>query len=331
MPGHRSLRLVEVELLGAQGPHHAVEDAELQGRERSDHHASRAEALRAELDDARLLGDVHHALGDRAVPAGSGLVHLRQERVGRVRDDGGGHARHDAGAEGHAGVDEAAALLRGLVHALVHGLGHAALHGELRHGVRDLLEEDRAKAGVEAADDALLLHEPRRNAGEGRREGGVRDAPDAARLQGAEEAVGDELGAGGRPEVDGHAVVPRLLVSNGLHGLDLEELDAAKLEPALDEVANARGRQARGERHGALLLDHLAEAADQALVVLRGLQLDARLHDVDGADRAVGERAADAAREGRLGVVHHVVGLLSGRHGPSESVRWRRDECKARG
>mmetsp|Transcript_19423 Transcript_19423/g.52854 ORF Transcript_19423/g.52854 Transcript_19423/m.52854 type:complete len:332 (+) Transcript_19423:175-1170(+) len=331
MPGHRSLRLVEVELLGAEHPHDAVKDAELQRRECPDHDASRAKALRAELDNTGLLSDVHHALGDRAVPAGSGLVHLRQERVGRVRDDGRGDARDDAGAQAHGGVEHAAALGGALPEVPVHGLGDAALHRELRHGVGDLLEEDRAEARVEAAEHALLLHEPRGHARERGGEAGVGDAADAAGLQGAQEAVRDKLGASGRPEVDGHAVVPRLLVSNGLHGLDLEELDAAKLEPALDEVANARGRQARGERHGALLLDHLAEAADQALVVLRGLQLDARLHDVDGADRAVGERAADAAREGRLGVVHHVVGLLSGRHGPSESVRWRRDECKARG
>merc|ERR1712037_353479 len=62
-----SVRLVEGELLRAQGPHHGVEDTELQRRQGTDHDATGPQALRAQLHDARLLGDVHHALRDRAV------------------------------------------------------------------------------------------------------------------------------------------------------------------------------------------------------------------------------------------------------------------------
>ena len=69
----------------------------------------------------------------------------------------------------------------------------------------------------------------------------------------------------------------------------------------LDEVA-LRGRHEAGEeRAGALGRGDLAEAADEALVVRRRVELDASLNDVDGRHRAVGEAAADAAGEGACG------------------------------
>merc|ERR1712061_95606 len=69
-----SLWGVEMELLGAQGPHDRVEDTELQRREGTDHNTARAQALRAQLDDARLLGDVHHARRDGAISTSARLV-----------------------------------------------------------------------------------------------------------------------------------------------------------------------------------------------------------------------------------------------------------------
>eukprot|EP00965_Chrysotila_dentata_P261395 6214236-Pleurochrysis_carterae.AAC.2 len=55
--------------------------------------ARRASAcLRAELHEAGLGGDVAEARQHAARAAGAGLVNLGEQRVGRVRDDGGDHA-----------------------------------------------------------------------------------------------------------------------------------------------------------------------------------------------------------------------------------------------
>jgi hypothetical protein len=100
-----------------------------------------------------------------------------------------------------------------------------------------LLEEDGDEARVEGADEAHL----RRHAlGDAHQRFGVvrlRDEADAARLVRAEEDVGDELGHRGREEVDRGLRVPRGLLADRRGDVDLEELDAAELEPTLDEVA----------------------------------------------------------------------------------------------
>ena len=82
-------RVVEVELLGARHAHDDVEDAELARRQRADHDAARAEALRAERHEARLGDDAAHAREHAALAAGALLVDFREERVRRVGDDGG--------------------------------------------------------------------------------------------------------------------------------------------------------------------------------------------------------------------------------------------------
>ena len=88
-----------MELGGAEDIHHTVEDAELAGGEGADHDAASAQALRAQLDEARLGRDVREPLEHRAVAAGARLVDLREQRVGRVRDDRGDDAGDHARAE----------------------------------------------------------------------------------------------------------------------------------------------------------------------------------------------------------------------------------------
>ena len=79
----------------------------------------------------------------------------------------------------------------------------------------------------------------------------------------------------------------------------------------LDEVA-LRGRAKAGEEGaGALLLNDLLEAANEALVVLGRVQLDARLHDVHRREGAVGDAAADPACERAGEVVLHAEGALT--------------------
>merc|ERR1712083_1026517 len=85
------LRLVQVELLSPQGPHDSVEDAELERSQCPDHDAPCSKALCAKLGYTCFLGDVHHALWDGTVTPSTRLVHLGQERVSGVRDDGRGN------------------------------------------------------------------------------------------------------------------------------------------------------------------------------------------------------------------------------------------------
>merc|ERR1719258_1030728 len=111
------IRSVEMELARAKRAHHRVEDAELQSRQGSDHDAPGTQSLRAELDNARLLGDVHHARRDGPVTASTGLVHLRQQRIRRVRNDRGDDSGNRTAAQAHTSVVELAAILRRRVHA----------------------------------------------------------------------------------------------------------------------------------------------------------------------------------------------------------------------
>ena len=131
-------------------------------------------------------------------------------------------------------------------------LGRSALDGKLGHGVRDLLHADRAEAGVETAEDTLLLDEAGGAADEAAGKGRVGDEADTGGLKRAEEDVGDELGAGGGAEVDGGLVVPGALVAEDLPGLDLEELDTTELEPACAPTAwlvAERQRRLRASSH----------------------------------------------------------------------------------
>ena len=139
---------------------------------------------------------------------------------------------------------------------------------------------------------------------------------DARRLERAQEDVRNELGARGREEVDRGLVVPRSALSDRSRDVDLEELDTAKLEPALDKVAHDRGAEACGEGASTLLSNDRAEAANHAFVVLDRVELDPSLDDVNGAKRAVRHCAAEATRERSLEEVGEVErSLLAGESG----------------
>eukprot|EP00962_Isochrysis_galbana_P050909 scaffold22268_cov123-Isochrysis_galbana.AAC.2 len=241
------LRVVEVELLGADHGHHDVEDAELAGGEGADHDAAREQTLRAQLHDARLGGDVAQARHHGSSASGARLVDFGEERVGWVRDDGGHDTGHDARREGDAHV---AALGHGLGVGAQHAvdlLGRRALHRKLGHCVRDLLEQDGDEARVEGADETVLPHELGGAGGHARCVVRVGDQPDAARLVRAQEDIGDELGHRRRGKVDFLAVVPGRLVADRLGDVDLEVLDATELEPALQmRGAGAQVRLRRG-------------------------------------------------------------------------------------
>ena len=144
-----------------------------------------------------------------------------------------------------------------------------------------LLEQDGTEAGVEGA-DTLLLEHLAETADEAAGIGGLRDETDTGGLERAEGNVGEELGGGGRGEVDTGAVLRGVVVAEEVDRLLLEELVTTELERALEEVAGEGRADTREQGAGTLGLDDLLEAAEQAVVVGDGVELDARLDAVGG-------------------------------------------------
>mmetsp|Transcript_20319 Transcript_20319/g.51311 ORF Transcript_20319/g.51311 Transcript_20319/m.51311 type:complete len:241 (-) Transcript_20319:167-889(-) len=210
-----------------------------------------------------------------------------------MRDDRGSHTGNDTGGERHTSL-RSLGKLRRLPNRVVDLLRGGSLDGELRHGVGHLLEEHWYESRVPAGDSlhgVQFFHGRNRSLGEAR----VGDLPNARGLERAQEDIGDRLSTGGSTEVDLVAVLKTFFVSQVFCGVDLEELESAELEPALDEVADRRGPQSRGQGSHALRRDHLPHAPDQTAVVGDGVQLDARFHHVHGTESSVGDGAAETA------------------------------------
>ena len=137
------VRVVEVELARAERFHDGIEDTELTGGESTDHDATRGQTLGAELDNASLRGDAAETRHNGTGAPRAGFVHLRQQGIGGVGDDGGDDTSDDTRRQRDGDVFRARAFLGRLAHGLVDGFGGAPLDGELGHGVRHLPESDR--------------------------------------------------------------------------------------------------------------------------------------------------------------------------------------------
>ncbi len=86
--------VVEVELGCTDGTHDRVKDTELPGGQRANHEATRNETRGAQLEVANFTGNVAETLHDGPSATGAGLVHLGQQGVGWVGNDGGDHTGH---------------------------------------------------------------------------------------------------------------------------------------------------------------------------------------------------------------------------------------------
>jgi hypothetical protein len=297
---------INSELASSQSPHHE------QTRTNT--------AIRA--PETQLLRNLDQTAG-RALPRKTlGLVDLAQHGVGGLRDDGGGETGNEAGAEVDGGVHARGGL--GLVEEVGVGVfGDFFVDDEFGHGVWDpgsrvsccscgslqclyvLLEQNGAETRVESA-HALLpqdLAEPTNQAiGKAR----LRHQSNTRRLERAERNIGEELGERGRSEVDGCAVLGRSLVAEEVDGLRLEELVAAELESALEEVAGKGWADTGQEGTGAVVGDDLADAADKAAVVGDGVELNA------GLDAVVKYVLAVGVLLGRwLGVTYTSTGVIA--------------------
>ncbi len=239
-------RVVKVELGGTNRTHNRVKDAELTGSQCTDHEATRDETRGAQLVVADLASNVAETLHNGPSATSAGLVHLRQQGVGRVRDDSGDHTGHDTRCQTDLNVGAGRQLRGGLAHAVVDPLCGLALHGEFGHGVGDLLEQDGAETGVETHDAIRGKHLGRTRA-KALGPSGVRYGTDAHGLERAQKQIGNELSHGRRGQVNRSAVVPCLLLAQLLCHVDLEELHTTELEPTLDEVTCGGGTQTRGK------------------------------------------------------------------------------------
>jgi hypothetical protein len=283
---------------GTEGLLQVTVDGELTGGQGTDHEETGTDTAEGALE-AELLGDLDQAGGGALTGKTLGLVDLGEHGVGRLGDDGGGETGNQTGAQVGNGL---LAVGEGLLGELLEDeLGNLLKGNELGHGIGNLLEENGAETSVESTDTLVLEH-----LGEATDEtvgvGGLRDETDTGGLERAEGNVGEELGGTGRGKVDGGTVVGGSLVAELVDALLLEELVTTELQGTLEEVTG-KGRAGTGEQStSTLILDDLAEAADETAVVGDGVELDTGLDDIDGGETTVGDGAADGTGKGETRV-----------------------------
>eukprot|EP00038_Savillea_parva_P006212 m.162330 g.162330 ORF g.162330 m.162330 type:complete len:384 (+) comp12177_c0_seq1:1463-2614(+) len=298
---------LEPELGGPCRFHHRVKDTKLERSERANHDTASTQTRRAQLVEANLTRKASQTNHDGAIATGAGLVDLGQQRVGWVRDDGRGHTGNGTRGERHTQV--VAGRRRGRLGArrTVNEVGCPSLDRKLGHCVWNLLEQNGAKARVEATNDTFLLGQTCRATHKPVGKLWIRDQTDTRGLEWAQENVSDKLSAGRGSEVDWRLELPSTLLAKVLNRVDFDNLDTAKLEPALDKVAHNRWSKTRCQGTHAFGRNDLTESANHSLVVDFGLKLDACLDDINRAQSAVRNRAADTAGKSTLEVVCQVV------------------------
>lgn len=132
------------------------------------------------------------------------LVDLRQHGIGRLGDDRSSEPSNQTRSQVNTSLPSIAE--RGLVDILVDDLRNLLVHDELRHRVRNLLEQDGPKPRIESPDTLILedLGEPREEAAG---ELGLGNETDTGGLEGAERDIGEELRERGGAKIYGGSVI----------------------------------------------------------------------------------------------------------------------------
>ena len=293
-------------------------DGKLTSRQRT-HHKQTSTKTAEGATETKLLGNAKESAGRALTWSTLGLVNFGEHGVGGLGNDGSCKTGNQTGTKVDGSLHARAGLLL-VKHVLVGKFGDLLVNDEFGHGVGDLLEEDGTKARVEGTDALLAgdLGKARNKAGS---EGGLGHQANAGGLERTKGNVSEELGGGRRHAVNGDAVVPGIVVADGVDGLLLEELVTAKLEGALQKVAGKGRAKAGQEGTGAFIPNDLADASDEAAVVGDGVELDARLDDINGRQGAVGDGAADGTgeSEARVEVDARRLALLRRRRNDSGS------------
>lgn len=291
---------------GSKGLFQVAVDGELTGSKSTNHEETGAKTG-VRTTDTELLGDLDETRGGTLTRSTLGLVDLGQHGISGLRDESSGETGNQTRAQVGNGLHAIRERLLGV--RAEDGLGDLLEDDELGHGVRNpkekcepkvspcptkktrpaigprlgvsnlLLEEDGTETSVESTDTLVLEH-----LGETTDEavgvGRLRDETDTGSLKRAKSDIGEELGGGGRGEVDSSAVVGGSLVTEGVDALLLEELITAELEGTLEEVTGEGRADTSQESASALILNDLTETANQATVVGLGVELDTGLDAV---------------------------------------------------
>jgi hypothetical protein len=273
---------------------------------KSTNHEETSTETRERTTETELTADLEETGHGTLTRSTLGLVDLGKHGIGRLGDDGGGHTGDETGTKVGNSLHAAGEILLGV--AAEDSLGNLLEDDELGHGVGDLLEADGTETSVESTDTLVLQH-----LGETTDKtvgvGGLRDETDTGGLERAEGDISEELGGGGRGEVDTSAVVGGILDTDVVDELLLEEFVSTELQGALEEITGEGRAGTSEESTGTLILDDLAETTDQTAVVGSGVELDASLDDVDGSQSTVGDGAADGTSEGEARVQGQTLGL----------------------
>lgn len=99
-----------------------------------------------ETPGAELAGDLDKTAGGGLTRESLGLVDLAQKSVSRLGDESSGETGEDTGAKVETGDGTGGELALVLAGSLDCVLENDLVHGELGHGVRNLLEQDRTEA-----------------------------------------------------------------------------------------------------------------------------------------------------------------------------------------
>jgi hypothetical protein len=142
-----------------------------------------------------------------------------------------------------------------------------------------LLEQDGSESRVKSA-NTLSADNLAETGDEAGSELGVGDHADTGGLERAQSDISEELTSRGRGEVDGGTVLLGGLVTDEVDGLLLEELVSSKLEGTLEEVTSEGRAKTSQESASTLILDDLANTADETAVVGRRVKLDTGLDAV---------------------------------------------------
>lgn len=249
-----------------------------------------------ETGNTELTSHLDEPRGGRLAGGALGLVDLRQEGVGGLRDNGGGQTSDKTGSKVKTSELSTSKRVLGLASGLEDLLDGDLVDGELGHGIRNLLEEDRAETGVEGS-GTFLPQNPKETTGKTVGERWLRDKPDSSGLKGTESNVGEELGDGRGTKVDGLSVLTGLVDTNEVNGLLLPKLVTTELEGTLDGVTDGGGAETSEKSTGTLLGNDLSERGNHTPVVNLWFELDSGLDDINGGEGTVGDGTTKSTRK----------------------------------
>mmetsp|Transcript_13057 Transcript_13057/g.22034 ORF Transcript_13057/g.22034 Transcript_13057/m.22034 type:complete len:302 (+) Transcript_13057:28-933(+) len=282
-----------------------VVDDPLHAGEGTHHEDPSSESL-PEPVEADFAVDLLNLVASRALSLP--LVQDGDHGVGGVGNHGAEDTGDVAGEEGDHELGGLSVLVLGLGEDVGVEVLHDLLEGhELHDGVGHLSGPEGLQTLVESVGSLGRVHELVSLGGlggEGSLVGGLH--PDLEGLEGAEEAVSNDFGAGGGEGESDSLVLLGVLLAGDASVDILEDLVESELSESLGGVSNEGGEPSNGESLESLLGLDLSESISDSAVE-SGTGLHSALDDVEGADEGMGDSAGEDSSGHALLVVLHIV------------------------